>query len=222
MKRLWLLTLAAVVAVALIGCGTVKSALNVEPKNTLYAVYQADDPGDPELATKMKEARTIMLSRLKALGLPSATAALTDDGGLRVEIPSVPDPQGTFEALGATAKLEFIDPGGAAVLTGRHIVSAKAEELSGEHAVHITFDSEGTRLFADATTRLVGQSLSIVLDGAVINAPTIQSAITGGQAYIEANFTQDEAERLAAQLQGSEMPLKLELAESGSTSNTEK
>jgi preprotein translocase subunit SecD len=78
--------------------------------------------------------------------------------------------------------------------------------------VNMTFNSLGSRLFGQVTTSLVAQTapqnrFAIVLDGHVVSAPTINSAITNGQAQIEGSFTQDEAQTLADQLKYGALPL---------------
>ena len=49
-------------------------------------------------------------------------------------------------------------------------------------------------------------TIAVVLDGNVVSAPQIQSAIPGGNAQITGNFTRAQAEELAAQLQSGALP----------------
>ena len=49
-------------------------------------------------------------------------------------------------------------------------------------------------------------AIAVVLDGNVVTAPQIQSAIPGGNAQITGNFTRAQAEELAAQLQSGALP----------------
>ena len=55
-----------------------------------------------------------------------------------------------------------------------------------------TYD-DGTKLFADGTGKYVGEQISIVLDGEVISSPTVQCAITGGEAVISSVDSYEEA-----------------------------
>jgi preprotein translocase subunit SecD len=68
----------------------------------------------------------------------------------------------------------------------------------------------GSKKFGDATTRLIGKQLAIVLDGTVQSAPTVQSAITGGQGEITGNFTAQEAKNLAVVLNSGALPVELQ------------
>ena len=49
-------------------------------------------------------------------------------------------------------------------------------------------------------------TIAVVLDGNVVSAPQIQSAIPGGNAQIDGNCTRAQAEELAAQLQSGALP----------------
>lgn len=83
---------------------------------------------------------------------------------------------------------------------------------TGEWAVNITFDGEGTQQFGDVTKRLVAltgarHQFAIVLDGRVISAPTANVAITDGRPEISGSFTQDSAQVLADQLKYGALPI---------------
>jgi preprotein translocase subunit SecD len=67
----------------------------------------------------------------------------------------------------------------------------------------------GSAKFAAATQRLLNKQLAIVLDGTIQSAPTVQSAITGGQGVITGNFTEKEAKNLAVVLNSGALPIEL-------------
>jgi len=69
-----------------------------------------------------------------------------------------------------------------------------------EPNIALEFNAEGTDLFADITSRNVGQPVAIFLDGAIISSPVVQQPITGGQAVISGQFTIQEARQLAQRL----------------------
>lgn len=76
-----------------------------------------------------------------------------------------------------------------AILTGRHIDSAKARPDSrdpshGSWQLDLAFTPEGAVLFEEATGRLIKRRFAIVLDGIVQSAPVIQSRIAGGRAVM--------------------------------------
>ena len=52
------------------------------------------------------------------------------------------------------------------------------------YEVALTFTDEGTKKFADVTAANVGKKIAIVYDNVMYSNPTVQQAITGGQASI--------------------------------------
>jgi len=84
-------------------------------------------------------------------------------------------------------------------ITGKLLKDARPA-LSGhtgiEPVVQFEFNEEGAEKFYDVTSKNYGRSLAIVLDGEVISAPLIKTAIRGS-GVIEGNFTTDSARTLA-------------------------
>jgi preprotein translocase subunit SecD len=83
---------------------------------------------------------------------------------------------------------------------------------TGEWAVNIVFNGQGTKDFSKVTSRLVSlqaprNQFAIVLDGKVISAPVTQAAITNGKPQISGNFTQATAQSLANQLKYGALPV---------------
>ncbi len=91
--------------------------------------------------------------------------------------------------------------------------SAQLDQTNGNGwMVLLNFKSSGTSKFGAITTRVVKlgapqNQVAVVLDGLVVTAPTIQSAITAGNAQITGNFTQADASTLADQLKYGALPL---------------
>lgn len=85
-----------------------------------------------------------------------------------------------------------------------------------EPVVSITFDSQGTRRFADLTTANVNKPFAIVLDGAVLSAPNINEPILQGTAQISGGFTVDTANQLAISLRSGALPVDLTVIQEGS------
>jgi preprotein translocase subunit SecD len=83
---------------------------------------------------------------------------------------------------------------------------------TGQWAVNITFNGEGTTQFKNVTSRLVSltapeNQFAIVLDGLIITAPSTNSAITDGQAQITGSFDATSAKTLADQLKFGALPI---------------
>lgn len=106
---------------------------------------------------------------------------------------------------------------GPVLLSGKDLTNAEVQpDNLGRMGVSLEFNSEGATLFENATARLVGKQLAIVLDNVVISAPVVQDRISGGRAQITGRFTTDEAARLAIMLKAGALPVAVEIAENRS------
>ncbi|MEO7714581.1 MAG: M56 family metallopeptidase [Capsulimonas sp.] len=96
------------------------------------------------------------------------------------------------------------------IVTDADVVEAQAE-MSGatmhEPSVRITFGAKGMRKFAAWTKAHVGELLGIVVDGRILSAPNINTAITGTDCSIAGSFHNlAEAQALAARLNAGAKP----------------
>ncbi|MGH3415967.1 MAG: protein translocase subunit SecD, partial [Actinocrinis sp.] len=116
---------------------------------------------------------------------------------------------------------------GPSLVSGTDVTSASAVPVTvsgtptGSWQINLTFDAKGTSEFSTATQALFNESQSgkgsgqfaIVLDGVVESAPTVQSAITGGQAQITGSFSQSQSDDLATILNYGALPLKFDVSQ---------
>lgn len=82
--------------------------------------------------------------------------------------------------------------------------------------VQMDFTSEGGKKFGDITGKLATKAppqnqFGIVLDGAVVSAPSVDKAIMGGGATISGGFTQQSAEDLGNMLSYGALPLSFKI-----------
>ena len=98
---------------------------------------------------------------------------------------------------------------------GANLTDARAGQnpQTGEWVVNFTFDSLGTRRFADVSRAAVGHPFAIVLDEKVISAPVIREPITGGRGQISGSFTAASATDLAVLLRAGALPAPLTVVE---------
>lgn len=98
-------------------------------------------------------------------------------------------------------------------LSGQHLTRADVQfdQTSGEPQVVLSFNDEGSNLFAEITKRNMGKQVAIFLDGGPISAPVVQQEITGGQAVISGGFAIDEAKELAQNLNSGALPVPISL-----------
>ena len=160
----------------------------------LYADYDNDETDfDPEAAVEEL----------------SATALLTFREGGEYETTEVgSDGQPIYKTpAGTTAENVIMD--------GKDVVSAKAGMIQDDNGaqqfvVDLEFNDEGRELFGEATSRLVGQTISIWMDDVMISQATVKEAITEGKCNISGSFTSSEAATLASKIQAGALPFKLE------------
>ena len=98
---------------------------------------------------------------------------------------------------------------------GANLTDARAgqDSRTSEWVVNFTFDSIGTRRFAEVTRNNVGRPFAIVLDNRVITAPVIREPITAGRGQISGNFTVTTANDLAVLLRAGALPAPLTVIE---------
>lgn len=80
---------------------------------------------------------------------------------------------------------------------------------TGKPQVQLKFTSEGSKKFADITTRNVGKVVAIVLDDRVIEAPVVNQPILAGEAVISGSFTTESANALSRSLNAGALPVPL-------------
>jgi len=178
----------------------------------------------------------VVRRRIDELGTREPTIQRQGTDRILVQLPGVRDPERLKKLLGTTAKLTFrfvnegagVDrvPAGSEVLPSddgtRSYVVRKRVIVSGENlvdsqptfdqglpVVSFRFDSVGARKFGKATQENVGRLFAIVLDGKVISAPVIRSAILGGSGIITGGFTVQSANDLAVLLRAGALPAPL-------------
>lgn len=135
---------------------------------------------------------------------------------INIEIPGVTDANEILEDLGKPGSLTIESEDGEVVLQGTDIKDAQPatqqdEMGNNETVVVLTLTEEAKDSFAEYTASHIGDNLPIIYDGNVISNPTVQSAITGGEATITGMSSYEEAQELASIIRIG--GLKLELQE---------
>lgn len=185
----------------------------VENYSTESVVYQEGDDRINIEIPGVSDANAI----LEELGKPGSLYFISEtdsDGNYNY--------QATLDANGGLTyvmlkSIDTIIADGSAVLTGTDVKDAQAGSITNsmgnsEVIVDLSMTEEGTKKFADATTKAYqkGESLGIYYDGNIISAPTVQAALTDGKAQISGNFTFESAEQLASTIRIGGLKLELE------------
>lgn len=190
-------------------------ALGLDLKGGVFVEYEATLSEEMKAEgynfdTLLESTISIIGRRLTEKGYPEATVSKLGTSGIRVEIPDVTDPAAVLDLIGSPAKLEFLDPEGNVFMEGRHLETAQVgqDELS-QPAITFKLNAEGAELFGNMTAKNIGKTITILLDGETLMAPTVNSAIYGGNVLVTGSFTKDRAETIALQLQSGALPLDL-------------
>lgn len=158
----------------------------------------------PEIANTLTTAPALTPDQLKGLLATNSQEALvqpTDDPAR---------PLISCDSLGNKYLLS------AAAIEGKNVTGASAGigQNSVAWQVNLSFNDSGANTFADLSRAMVsggpygGMQFAIVLDGTLLSAPTFNGVITGGQAQISGNFTQESATSLATSLNFGSLPVK--------------
>lgn len=181
-----------------------------------HVVLEAEDTDIAKVNDDaMNRVVAIMEKRVNALGLTEPIIQREGERRVIIELPGIKDPEAAIKTIGKTAMLEFKDEEGNTLLTGTDLKDAQASTNSnnGQNVVNLEFSDEGSKKFADATTKNVGRTLSILLDGEVLTAPNVREPILGGRAEISGNKTLEEAQSLAVVLRSGALPVKVNIIE---------
>ncbi|MBR4015169.1 MAG: protein translocase subunit SecD [Anaerotignum sp.] len=190
---------------------TIKQGLDLS--GGVDIVYEADQATVTD--SEMAAAISLLQGRLDWNGWTEAEVAREGDKRIRVQIPGVEDAEEAIQQIGQTAQLSFVDEAGNVILTGDMVkdatkqVGATSQNGVSEPYVALEFNSEGKELFAQATAANIGKVIYIIMDESVISAPTVQAAITDGNAIITGQFSGESAEELASLIRAGSLPFNL-------------
>ena len=187
--------------------------------------FEADldkDYDTSKLDADMVTAQALLRSRLTYLGYTEAVVSKAGDTRIKVEIPSIKNPEDAVSVLGATAQLQFLDADGNVVLDGSDIKSAESiygktseSSIGSQYYVSVKFNKGAQEKFAQATAAAAQRAsenknyISIVLDNDVISQPSVSKEINDDGCIIEGNFTEESSSLLASQINIGQLPFSL-------------
>ena len=195
-------------------------------------VFQADMSkiSADKQPTALDSVRNVIERRVNLFGVSEPTVETSQFQGkdrIIVDLPGVSDTQQAVSLIGQTAQLQFAEvkevpatkTASASAqliptdLTGADLKSATVsfDNQTGKPIVSLQFTDDGGKKFEDITGRNVGKPVYIILDNQIIEAPTVNERISGGQAQISGGFTTDSAKELAIQLNAGALPVPITL-----------
>ena len=189
--------------------------------------------------SSLDQALEIVRRRIDEVGTNEPNILKRGNDRILVELPGLDDPMRIKNLLGKTAnltfrfivknseetfgveKLSFEDDTEEALVSKRIIISGEnlldaqptMDNQNNQTVVTFNLDRVGAKRFGKATKTGIGKRLAIVLDGKIVSAPVIQSAILGGSGQITGNFTFQSATDLALLLRSGALPAPLNIIE---------
>jgi preprotein translocase subunit SecD len=197
------------------GSRVLETKLGLDLVGGLQVVYslQPVNGVEPD-AGALSTTQTIIENRVNSTGVAEPVVQTQGSDRIIVELPNAKNPDEIRALLVQTGKLDFIPlppaeygtqstPGTYQAVEGQPLPTAETPLFGGDQidqafattdqtglrAVGFRLKSTGSQLFATYTKAHVGEFFAIVLDGNVVSAPVIQSAITGGQGIISGGST---------------------------------
>lgn len=211
---------------------TFKLGLDLQGGTRLIYKAKLDAINGQDPAEALAGVRDVIERRVNSFGVSEPliqTNKSGDEYRVIVELAGVQDPEEAKKLIGQTPQLDFrkevttsseqntdsiaLPSFERTKLSGKNLKRAAVEfdQVRGAPQINLTFDTEGSDLFANITKENIGKRIAIYLDGVPISAPVVQSEITNGQAVISGGFTLDEAKRLVRDLNSGALPVPIEL-----------
>lgn len=209
---------AGLLALAAVGVGENKTGaaknipLGLDLAGGVSITYQAK--GETPSAEEMNDTIYKLQKRVEGYSTEAQVYPQGDDR-INIEIPGVTDANTILEELGKPGSLSFQDMSGNELLSGTDIKTAEAKAYKDnlnntDYEVALTLTDEGAEKFAEATAANIGSRIAIVYDGETISAPTVQTAITNGNAAITNMESYEAAEQLASTIRIGSLKVELE------------
>ena len=176
--------------------------------------------------------------RVNAYGVAEPLIQIQGNDRVIVELPGVRDIEEAKRLIGQTAQLDFReqDPAGTnnwkiatgtgsdgteKQLTGKYFkpnAQVVFDQRTNRPQVAFEFDDEGSRLFEQLTSRLIGRPLGIFLDGQLVSAPTVQQVISRNGVITGVDLS--EAKTLAIQMNAGALPVPISIEQERSVDAT--
>lgn len=198
-----------------------KVGLGLDLAGGVYVLLEAQtDETGAELDKKIEQAITIIRQRVDSLGVAEPNIVKEGNKRIRIELAGLNDVQQAFDMIGKTAQLQFVDPEGNVVVTGKNVKKSEVAFQTGSTGLEVPvvtleFDKEGAKSFAEATSRLSNKIadqdkvIFIILDDKVISSPVVRAEINDGKAVIEGGFDVQSASELATLIRAGALPVEL-------------
>lgn len=89
--------------------------------------------------------------------------------------------------------------------------SVMQDSRSKAYQLNINFNSKGTELWSDITSRNIGKNITIALDNRVLSSPRVMAQIKGGRAMITGNFSENDLKLISVLANNENLPLEFKI-----------
>lgn len=204
-----------------IGGAEIKGAdqmrFGIDIRGGVDATFEPRDLGRAPTGDELEAARAIIETRMDAKNITDRDVTIDKTNGkILVRFPWKSneadfDPQKAVSELGETAHLTFRDPEGKVILEGNDVKMSYAliSQADQKPVVVLELSADGAKKFADATGRLIGQTIFIFMDDNMISSPIVGSQIIGGEANITKIGSMEAATLLANRINSGSLPFSL-------------
>lgn len=184
---------------------TIKKGLDLQGGVSLVEEIQADKVDAATIS------RTIELLNLRVnkLGVSETVVQREGQKRIRIEIPGIYNTKEVIETVGKTGELKFVGPDKQVILTGKDVKNAIAQINPDNNQPIISFElnDDGTKKFAEATKKFIGQPIAIYMDEELLTNPKVNSVIPNGKGIIEGSKSLEEAKRQAGIIKSGALPV---------------
>nr|WP_225956320.1 protein translocase subunit SecD [Amycolatopsis lexingtonensis] len=207
---------------------TAPSSSATPPPSSSPAPEPSDGSVDAETAKEIQAAKAVRQDP-KLIGadgqanqelVAKAMASLTCAPNAKDPLEGNDDPKLPLVACGDHDTYKYLlEP---EFLPGTEIADSTSgyDQQRGQWVVNLSFKADGTKTWADFTSKNTGQQAAFVLDTQVVSAPNIQVAILDGNTQITGKFTQSEAKDLSDILKYGSLPLSFASSDATTVSAT--
>ncbi len=197
--------------------GSPDMRFGIDIRGGVDAVFQPVDLDRKATPTELEAARSIIETRLDQKNILDRDVTIDNDNGyIIVRFPWKADetdfnPEDAIAELGETAQLTFKDEDGNILVEGSHVSNSTPElnRQTNQYVVSLKFDAEGTKLFGDATKRLIGKPINIYMDETLIQSATVSEYIGGGEAQISGMLTYENAKEVSDKINSGALPFSM-------------
>jgi len=199
--------------------GIFEMRYGIDIRGGVEAIFEPQGLDRKPTEQELNIAREVIETRMDNQNITDREVTVDKEGGyIIVQFPWKSgetnfNPEDAIAELGEMAELTFRDPEGNVLIQGKNVQNAAPDtaDTNGlkSYQVALTFNSEGAKLFEEATGKLIGQPMGIYMDNTLISNPTVQNKISGGQAVITGMKTYEDAKDLAEKINAGSLPFSL-------------